>query len=127
MREEEVQAYRKAVEANPKNDQAWTNLSSALGGLYHETKRGTVLREMLAAAESAASLSGRRYNLACALALNGRIDKALEELEACIRGHGIDRQHVLGDRDWKHLHKDARFRKLVTDSGHEAGAPDSVR
>ena len=81
----------------------------------------------LAAAEKAVALAPEdpnvRYNLACSLALLGRTELALSELE---RAHELgydDAAHMLADADLASLRSEARFRRLVQRLGGEPASP----
>ncbi|MCH7871070.1 MAG: hypothetical protein IID33_05165, partial [Planctomycetes bacterium] len=73
----------------------------------------SVISEALVAAKQAVSLGAGHYNLACALVLNGEVAEALDELEGCLDRNEIERSHVAADDDWKALHENPRFRRLV--------------
>jgi len=58
-----------------------------------------------------------RYNFACALALAGRADDALDALAAAIEGGFRDAEHIREDPDLESLRELERFRELVESIG----------
>lgn len=54
-----------------------------------------------------------RYNLACSLALCGRIETALDMLERAVELGYADLEHLLDDDDLAALRPEERFRTLV--------------
>ncbi|MEE8452273.1 MAG: hypothetical protein V3R99_10175 [Thermoguttaceae bacterium] len=111
--DEAVACCRKAVEANPKNSVGWNNLSSQLSDSWRETGRQESLAEALEAARGAVALGEKHYNLACALALTGSTDEAIDELAGCFERGEIERAHVEKDLDWDGLREQPRFRALM--------------
>jgi hypothetical protein len=53
------------------------------------------------------------YNLACAEALAGRTDDALEHLRRSIEASGRSREYARGDSDFDAIRDDPRFQELV--------------
>ena len=94
-------------------DRAWDALAFHLIREFHDSEDTSVIIEALVAAKRAVALGIGHYNLACALVLNGKVDEALDELEACLDRNDIERLHVAADDDWKALHANPRFRRLV--------------
>lgn len=58
-----------------------------------------------------------RYNLACSLALLGRSQEALDELERAIGLGYEDPEHLLADEDLASLRGEERFREIVRTLG----------
>lgn len=54
-----------------------------------------------------------RYNLACSLALLGRLDESIAELSTAIDLGYDDVEHMVKDKDLKSLHGDSRFEQLA--------------
>lgn len=68
--------------------------------------------------EAKAITDKANYNLACIYALQGRIDEALNELEACKRDGTLpSKEHILEDKDLKALHNEPKFQKLLDERG----------
>ncbi len=62
------------------------------------------------------------YNLACALARQGKTVEALDHLAKAVELGYHDAQHIAADDDLASLHKEARFQRLVAQAGEAAGA-----
>lgn len=56
---------------------------------------------------------GDQYNFACLYSLNGKADKAFELLELAVDEGYSDIQHINKDKDFKNIHKDARWKPLL--------------
>ncbi len=105
-----VDGYRRLVEAEPENARAWFRLGYAL----HALERWD---EALECHEQAAVLPSpyqvvATYNAACARALRGEVDLALEWLERAIDS-GFRKLDLLdSDPDLNNLRTDPRFKRL---------------
>ena len=62
------------------------------------------------------------YNLACALARQGKTVEALDHLAKAVELGFHDAKHIAADDDLASLHKEARFQRLVAQAGEAAGA-----
>jgi hypothetical protein len=108
------------VEADPDFAPAWSNLSAALGSETHRVReeglRAALISEALETGRRAAELGEDRYNLACALALNGQASEALHELADCLERNETTRAQIRDDPDWGALRGHPEFRRLLEDS-----------
>jgi tetratricopeptide (TPR) repeat protein len=66
------------------------------------------------------------YNLACSLALLGRSEAALEELERAVALGYDDREHLLADEDLVSLRGSPRFESLVRALASSGGPPQGA-
>jgi hypothetical protein len=65
---------------------------------------------------------GAQYNLACALARQGKTVEALDHLAKAVELGYHDAKHIEADDDLASLRKEARFQRLVAQAGEAAGA-----
>ena len=114
--------YQAALAIKPDLHEALANWGTAL--IWEaETLSGQEKRDKLREAEETllkakAITDKANYNLACTYTLQGRIDKALGELEACKRDGTLpSREHILEDEDLKVLHNEPKFQKLLDERG----------
>jgi len=90
------------------------SLMAELAELYTRAGRvreGLALDEALVAREPDNPIF--RYNLACSLALVGRVDRAFDELDRAVGSGFDDTKLLLEDRDLDRLRADPRWRRLV--------------
>lgn len=103
-------AYQVLVELEPDDAEAWY----ALGLSLHAAGR---YREAIDAHKKAATFPQERqrplYNLACAYALTGATDKALETLAEAIAAGFDDGEWIQQDADFDGIRNDPRFIELV--------------
>ncbi|OUU22626.1 MAG: hypothetical protein CBC13_07525 [Planctomycetia bacterium TMED53] len=84
--------------------------------LLRERKLERAIREFLRSIDLDPTRSTAHYNLACAYALNGQTENALDSLAESIR-HGYDRfDHAKTDPDLESLRDDPRFKELISSS-----------
>ncbi len=113
MRKAEMDAYRKALDIDANDSELWNALSAGYVKQGRESASSNCLVEGLAAARTAVRLGGAHYNLACALAVLGQLDEALQELERSLAANEVTQQFVVVDPDWESLLDNPRFRTLV--------------
>lgn len=113
LRSKIIEAFRAAIDVEPEMAHVWDTLSFHLIREFHDTADSSVIIEALVAAKRAVALGCGHYNFACALVLNGEVDEALDELVGCLDRDDVERSHVAADDDWKALHENPRFRRLV--------------
>jgi Flp pilus assembly protein TadD len=98
------------VERRPANDAAWVDLGHVLTRLGRNARALEVDLELVRRNPDDETV---HYNLACSLALVGRIDDALAALgRACDLGYD-DAEHAETDEDLTVLRNDERFRALL--------------
>jgi tetratricopeptide (TPR) repeat protein len=114
LRDEAIESYRAALEVNPEHASSWWNLSSDLLARGHSLENPLDWQDALGAARHAAALGKSRYNIACALALIGEPEEALDELSGCLDRKDISIEYVNSDVDWTNLREHARFSKMLT-------------
>ena len=107
-------AYRQYVDANPENAFAWNRLGTSQ---VQQKKYGDAATSL----ERAIGLGGSGpvdyYNLACAYALGGDADKALDNVERAIGAGFRRRQQFETDADLASLRELPRFRSLMESLG----------
>ena len=105
-----IAIYRTLLESNPADASAWLEL----GRVYHGTKR---YKDAIHAFNQAASAPAQRgyalFNLACAYALNGEKEKAIETVRLAIEAGLNHKGMFTGDPDLASIRDDARFKQLV--------------
>jgi len=112
-------AFQKLTEADPKDGNAWHMLGFAL---HSAGKLDEALPAHLKATEFPDVAQTAAYNAACAYALKGDKDKALEWLEKAM-GFGFARPEVVElDPDLASLRGDPRFQALLAKMKQQAGA-----
>jgi ketosteroid isomerase-like protein len=107
---EAAAAYQRLVEASPKDPVAWHRLGTSQIYLRR-------LPDAIKSLEQAIKVGGGApldfYNLACAFALSGEKDKALDNLEKSINAGFTDRQQYEADSDLDSLRETERFKELL--------------
>ena len=83
-------AYRQFVEANPSNAFAWNRLGTSQ---VQQKKYSDAVRSLERAIEIGGGAPVDFYNLACAYALSGNPDKAIDNVERAI-GAGVKRGSI---------------------------------
>lgn len=102
--------YEIEVARHPENLAAWTDLGHLCTRLGRHARALEVDLEIVRRMPEDETA---HYNLACSLALSGRADEALAEIERAVAlGYG-DAEHLESDEDFASLHEDPRFRALV--------------
>ena len=103
-------AYEQVVRSNPEDGQHWHNY----GFVLHSLKR---YDEAIHAAAKAVELgyqpASALYNIACAHALLGHKDEALQWLEKALNAGFRQDETLRGDTDLDALRDDTRFKKIV--------------
>jgi tetratricopeptide (TPR) repeat protein len=107
---EAAAAYQQLVKENPNNPVAWHRLGTSQIYLRQ-------LPEAIKSLEQAIKVGGGAaldfYNLACAFALSGEKEKALDNLEKAINAGFTDRQQYETDSDLDGLRETERFKELL--------------
>ena len=107
---EAAAAYQQLVKENPNNPVAWHRLGTSQIYLRQ-------LPEAIKSLEQAIKVGGGAaldfYNLACAFALSGEKEKALDNLEKAINAGFTDRQQYETDGDLDGLRETERFKELL--------------
>lgn len=108
---EAATAYRALLAETPDDAFAWYRLGASL-------QRSGDLAGAVAAAERASKSADWRasalYNLACAYALQGKKDDALDALERAVAAGFRSKGLLEGDEDLASIRGEERFRKVVT-------------
>jgi ketosteroid isomerase-like protein len=103
-------AYQQLVKENPNDPVAWHRLGTSQVFLRQ-------LPEAIKSLEQAIKLSGGAaldfYNLACAFALSGQQEKALDSLEKALNAGFTNRQQYETDTDLDSLRQSERFKELL--------------
>ena len=103
-------AYQRLVKENPNDPVAWHRLGTSQIYLRQ-------LPDAIKSLEQAIKIGGGAaldfYNLACALALSGEREKALDNLEKAINAGFTDRQQYETDSDLDSLRETGRFKELL--------------
>jgi transcriptional regulator GlxA family with amidase domain len=107
---EAAKAYRAMTAENPNDGFAWYRLGTSL-------QAGGQLDAAVEASRRAAEFEDVRpnalFNLACAYALQGKADAALNQLETAVAAGFKAKWALNGDPDLASIRSDARFKKLV--------------
>ena len=117
----EIPRYEKVVKAHPTLGIAWYNLGYAqLMADRPEAAAGSLRKALDLGYRKPTTL----YNLACAEARSGNVDKAFERLFAAIDAGFDSADHMKSDSDLDSLRNDARFRKALAQARarHDADA-----
>jgi len=105
-----VVEFQEFVSENPSHGRAWFNLGYALHGSRQ-------FDEAIEAFETAVRLgyhpSTANFNIACANAMLGRSDAALDVLEAAVASDGIHYGQLENDSDLDSLREEPRFQALL--------------
>lgn len=103
--------YGTEVVRKPENIEALAELGNVLTRLGRHAEGLAVDRELARREPDDATV---RYNLACSLALVGRIDESFAELgRAVSNGYG-DAEHMAADEDLTALREDPRYAALLS-------------
>jgi len=105
-----VKALETITNANPKNFRAWFLLGFSLHSKGEFAKAVPAYRN---AAESPQIRPLSRYNIACAMAKQNRVEDAFAELELAIDAGFANLKQMKQDADLAGLHADARWAKAV--------------
>jgi ketosteroid isomerase-like protein len=104
-------AYQRYVDANPRNAFAWNRLGTAQ---VAQKKYGAAVSSLERAIGIGGGTGVDYYNLACAYALGGDADKALDNVERAI-GAGVKRRaQIESDPDLASLRGLPRFAQLLS-------------
>jgi len=107
---EAAAAYQRLLKENPNNPVAWHRLGTSQIYLRQ-------LPEAIKSLEQAIKVGGGAaldfYNLACAFALSGEKEKALDNLEKAINAGFNDRRQYETDSDLDSLRETERFKELL--------------
>jgi tetratricopeptide repeat protein len=105
-----VAIYRELIAKDKTDSQAWLSL----GLTTLAAKRYPDAIAALTQAANAEPIKGRAYyNLACAYALTGEKDKAIEAVGRAIEAGFRSKGNFEGDPDLKSIREDGRFRQLM--------------
>jgi tetratricopeptide (TPR) repeat protein len=103
-------AYRAYLEANPSNSFAWNRLGTSQ---VQQKKYGEAVTSLERAIATGGGAAVDFYNLACAYALSGAPEKALDNVERAI-GAGLKRREQYeADPDLASLRELPRFKALM--------------
>ncbi len=110
-----IQGYETIVRQDPADAAAWYRLGYAL----HATgKLAAAIEAHQVAATFPQTRRSALYNLACAYAVTGRSDEAMDEFERAITaGFRADEATICQDEDWAGLADHPRFADLVRQAG----------
>ncbi|HEV2668300.1 MAG TPA: tetratricopeptide repeat protein, partial [Blastocatellia bacterium] len=107
---EAAAAYQRLIKANPNDPVAWHRLGTSQ--IYLR-----LLPDAIKSLEQAIKVGGGValdfYNLACAFALSGEKEKALDNLEKAINAGFTDRRQYETDNDLDSLRETERFKELL--------------
>lgn len=107
-------AYQKHVDANPANAFAWNRLGSSQIQLR---KYPDAVRNLVRSIELSGGIPADFYNLACAYALSGEPDKALDNVQLAIARGLKTRSQYESDPDLASLRELPRFQALMQPLG----------
>jgi tetratricopeptide (TPR) repeat protein len=103
-------AYRRYVDSNPGNAFAWNRLGTSQ---VQQKKYGDGVKSLERAIEIGGGAPVDYYNLACAYALSGAPDKALDNVERAITAGFKRRAQYESDPDLASLRELPRFEALM--------------
>jgi ketosteroid isomerase-like protein len=103
-------AYRAYLEANPSNSFAWNRLGTSQ---VQQQKYGEAVMSLERAIATGGGAAVDFYNLACAYALSGAPEKALDNVERAIGAGFRQRAQYESDPDLKSLRELPRFKALM--------------
>ena len=103
-------AYQRYVDANPKNAFAWNRLGTSQ---VQQKKYAEAVRSLERGIEIGGGTAVDFYNLACANALSGNPDKALDNVERAIGAGFRQRAQYESDPDLASLRELPRFKALM--------------
>jgi tetratricopeptide (TPR) repeat protein len=107
-------AYQKHVDSNPGNAFAWNRLGSSQIFLK---KYPDAIRNLEESIDLSGGIPADFYNLACAYALSGEPDKALNNVELAIAKGLKNRSQYESDPDLASLRELPRFKALMQPLG----------
>ena len=106
-----ARAWRALTEADPKNGFAWFRMGSSLLSLRQ-------FEDSIAASTRAAEFPDMRgralYNIACARALQGRSDEALDALAKAVDAGFRQKWALEGDEDLASIRQTPRFKEILS-------------
>jgi len=111
---EAVTTLERAVEVAPGNGWAWHSLAYAYMESKQPAKAATSFERVLVYAPHNANLL---YNTACAHALAGNKDKALEMLDRAVADGFKDKAGLTADPDLASIRSDPRYLEIVKKLG----------
>jgi tetratricopeptide (TPR) repeat protein len=103
-------AYRAYLEANPSNSFAWNRLGTSQ---VQQKKYGEAVTSLERAIATGGGAAVDFYNLACAYALSGAPEKALDNVERAIGAGFRQRAQYESDPDLASLRELPRFKALM--------------
>ncbi len=103
-------AYRQYIEANPANAFAWNRLGTSQ---VQQQKYPDAVKSLERAIEIGGGTAVDYYNLACAYALAGNADRALDNVERAIEAGAKRRAQYESDPDLTSLRELPRFKALM--------------
>ena len=103
-------AYQQYVDANPKNAFAWNRLGTSQ---VQQKKYAQAVLNLERGIEIGGGVAVDYYNLACAYALSGNADKALDSVERAIGAGARQRAQYESDPDLASLRELPRFKALM--------------
>ena len=107
---EAAATYQQYLSQRPNDAVAWHRLGTSQ--IYLKQ-----FSEAIKNLEQSIKISGGQaidfYNLACAFALAGEKDKALDNLEKAVNAGFTDKQQITGDTDLESLRETERFKQLI--------------
>jgi ketosteroid isomerase-like protein len=107
---EAARAYERHVRKDPGNAFAWQRLGTSQVHLEHYPDG---IRSLEKAIQISGGMAVDFYNLACAYALSGQADKALDNVEKAIAGGIASRRQYESDADLASLRESSRFQALL--------------
>jgi len=114
---------RTSVFDRPGLQAAQTAVSRSAVILFAQRKYAEAEEQLRAALERMPSDAYGHYNLACALARQGRDDEALATLRKAVELGFSDAAHMVRDVDLRSLRADSRFLEIVKASSHHPVLP----
>ena len=104
--EESIQAYKQAIQFDPKD-------CDALIGIAGASKQLGDYKQASKYIERARTLSPGHYNLACLESISGNIEAAVEHLRLALEENPSQRDWARHDPDFEFIRGDPRFQALV--------------
>ncbi len=107
--------FEQALVLKPDKHEALSNWGNALSALYHKTKDSNLLGVLEAKCRATEAIEGKaNYNLACALALQGRSEETEAQLLRCkADGTLPSAEHLAADKDLEAYWDRDWFKELV--------------
>jgi len=116
LHQESCDKYAKAVEIKSDYHEAYYSWGTTLGNLA-KAKTGQESEQLYEEAyeklQLGLELGGRAYNLACLLALRGKLDNSFEMLEKALLNKEITVEFINNDTDWDLLRNDDCFKLIL--------------